>query len=86
MKNFLTTIWGSYVKVLIVALLSVFLVEIKAGMNIFELNMETLGTLAGSMLVAVIPILINWFDPNDSRYGVKKGAGDFPTEAADIKD
>ena len=81
MKSFLNTALGSYLKVFLTAIL----VELSLGDDLYTFDKEMLTKLVKIGFLATIPILINWLNPNDPRYGNKKSAGDFPVESKDIK-
>lgn len=66
MKNFLNTIAGSWLKVFAVAVLIKFS---DLGADLFALNLETLKHLLQAGFVATIPVIINYLNPNDTRYG-----------------
>jgi Na+/citrate or Na+/malate symporter len=63
MKNFLNTPYGSFLKVFIAAIL-VFI--IKSG-SIWGIDWKQ---LLDAATLAVIPVIINFFNPADTRYGV----------------
>ena len=68
MKN-LNTIFASWLKVFISAILGAYLIELQNGVNLFSWNMEMVETLLTVGVVSVLPIIINWLNPTDTRYG-----------------
>lgn len=64
MSNFLNTPVGSWVKVF----LATVLVLILNHGNIYDLNWKE---LANTAVMSAIPVLINYLNPNDPRYGNK---------------
>ena len=60
---FLTTMYGSFIKVFITAVL-VFIVKNK---GIEGLKIEQ---VINSGLVAILPVIINFINPEDQRYGI----------------
>ena len=66
--KFLNTIWGSWLKVFAVAVLVKFS---DLGGNIFALDAESLKHLANAGIIALIPVIINFLNPQDTRYGPK---------------
>ena len=64
MSNFLNTPIGSWVKVF----LATVLVLILNHGNIYDLNWKE---LANTAVMSAIPVLINYLNPNDPRYGNK---------------
>ena len=68
MKDFLNTPVGSWIKVFLSALLGFVLTNIMNGVDIFSMDWKSL--VAGA-LSSVLPVIINWLNPNDARYGKK---------------
>lgn len=68
MKNFLNTMAGSWLKVFAVAVLVKFM---DLGGDIFALNIDSLRHLVQAGVIAAIPVIINFLNPNDPRYGRK---------------
>lgn len=68
MKKFLNTATGSYLKVFTATILSLVLVNVTAGKDLFSINYKEI--LSGA-IVSFLPIIINWLNPNDPRYGNK---------------
>jgi len=60
--KFLNSIYGSSGKVFITAVLTM----IMAKSDIFAV---TLKEVISAGVIAVLPIVINWINPNDTRYG-----------------
>ena len=68
MKN-LNSIYASWLKVFVSAILGAYLIELQNGVNLFSWNLEMLESLLTVGVVSVIPIIINWLNPADPRYG-----------------
>ena len=66
MKNFLNTIAGSWLKVFLVAVLVKFS---DLGGDLFALDLVSLRHLLQAGVIATIPVIINYLNPNDTRYG-----------------
>ena len=60
--KFLNSIYGSYLKILITAILTMI---ISKG-DIFAI---TLNEVISAGVIAILPIIINWINPHDTRYG-----------------
>jgi len=70
-KHFLAnTPAGSWVKVFISAVLLQFMNGLIEGHPLFSWDKAMLEKLATAGLVALIPVIINFINPNDTRYGV----------------
>ena len=65
----LNTIYASWIKVLISAILGAYLIELQNGVNLFSWNLEMVESLLTVGVVSMIPIIINWLNPSDTRYG-----------------
>lgn len=68
-KHFLNTAFGSYLKVLITTILTLYLAM---GVSIFDMDLASIKILVGSAISSSLPILINALNPNDPRYGKSK--------------
>jgi hypothetical protein len=60
--KFLNSIYGSYVKVFLSAILTMIL----AKGDIYSI---TLKECISAGVISIIPIIINYLNPNDTRYG-----------------
>lgn len=60
--KFLNSIYGSWLKVALTAILTMII----AKGNIYEVTLEEVISAA---VVSVLPIIINWLNPHDPRYG-----------------
>lgn len=68
-EGFLNTFWGSWIKSLITIGLSLVIERLGAGISIFALDWVN---IANATIAGLIPSLINWLDPNNTRYGISK--------------
>lgn len=73
--KFLNTPTGSFFKVFVALMLGQWMYEYTQGHDIFQFNRELLKRLVGAGVAGTVPILINWLNPYDTRYG-RKGATD----------
>jgi hypothetical protein len=62
MMKFLNSIYGSWVKVFITAILTMI---ISKG-NIYLITLEE---CISAGIISILPIIINYLNPNDKRYG-----------------
>lgn len=62
--KFLNSIYGSWLKVTITAILTMII----AKGNIYEVSLEECISAA---VISILPIIVNWLNPHDSRYGNK---------------
>jgi hypothetical protein len=62
--KFLNTIYGSWLKVAITGILTMIITK---G-NIYKV---TLAECISAGVIAILPIVINWLNPHDPRYGKK---------------
>jgi len=74
----LNTLWASWLKVFLVAVLVKFL---DYGGDLFDVNLVTLRHLLQAGVVATIPVIINYLNPTDTRYGSHK---DMPDEKINL--
>jgi hypothetical protein len=68
MQKFLNTMLGSWLKMFVAIILYEFW---QMGADLFSLNAESLKALLQAGLVGLIPVIINWLNPKDERYGWK---------------
>ena len=62
--KFLNSIYGSWLKLVLTAILTMI---ISKG-NIYMITLEECISAA---VISILPIIINWLNPNDTRYGNK---------------
>jgi len=65
MMKFLNNIYGSYVKVFLSAVLTMII----AKGNIYLITLEE---CISAGVISILPIVINYLNPHDSRYGKQK--------------
>jgi len=63
--KFLNSIYGSWLKVALTAILTMI---ISKG-NIYEITLEE---VISAGVISILPIIVNWLNPNDTRYGTNK--------------
>jgi hypothetical protein len=67
MSKFFNSPAGSWLKAAIVAILSGILIKLQEGTDIWTIaSLKELATIAS---VSVIPVIINYLNPQDTRYG-----------------
>lgn len=64
MMKFLNSIWGSWLKVALTGILTMII----AKGNIYEIAMQDIISAA---VIAILPIIVNYLNPHDPRYGKK---------------
>lgn len=69
MKEFLNSAFGSWIKVFVAAILGLVLTNLLTGIDLFEMNWKS---LVSGAVASVLPIIINWLNPSDTRYGKGK--------------
>lgn len=62
MMKFLNTMYGSYIKVFLSAVLTMII----AKGNIYLITLEE---CISAGVISILPIIINYLNPNDKRYG-----------------
>jgi len=65
MMKFLNSIYGSYIKVFLSAILTMVI----AKGNIYLITLEE---CISAGVISILPIIINYLNPNDNRYGKQK--------------
>lgn len=68
----LNSIYASWFKVFVSAILGAYLVELENGTNLFTWNLDMVESLLKVGVVSTLPVIINYLNPNDPRYGVKE--------------
>jgi len=69
----LNTIYASWLKVFISAVLGAYLVELQNGTQLFDWSIDMVESLLAVGVASTLPIIINYLNPTDHRYGVKNG-------------
>ena len=65
----LNTIYASWLKVFASAVLGAYLIELQNGRQLFDWTFDMVESLLTVGVVSMIPIIINWLNPADPRYG-----------------
>jgi hypothetical protein len=65
MMKFLNSVYGSWVKVFISAILTMVIVK-------NDIYSVTLKECISAGIISILPIIINYLNPNDTRYGKQK--------------
>jgi len=67
--NKLNTIYASWLKVFISSVFGAYLIMLQEGTNLFSWDLAMVEKLLTAGVVSTLPIIINWLNPNDTRYG-----------------
>ena len=65
----LNTIYASWLKVFISSVFGAYLIMLQEGTNLFSWDLEMVEKLLTAGVVSTLPIIINWLNPADTRYG-----------------
>ena len=65
MMKFLNSIYGSWVKIFVSAILTMVIVK-------NDIYSVTLKECISAGIISILPIIINYLNPNDTRYGKQK--------------
>lgn len=79
MKKILTTPAGTFLKGFFSIILSLWLVELTNGHDLFTFDIVMVKKLVTAGIVANLPVLINWINPNYTAYGPNKETPQNPT-------
>jgi hypothetical protein len=69
MKQLLTTPFGTFLKGFISIILSLWLVELSSGHDLFSMDIIMVKKILTGAIVANLPVLINWVNPSYTQYG-----------------
>jgi hypothetical protein len=72
MKKLLATPLGTFIKGFASIVLTMWLTELSAGHDLFTMDYELAKKLMTAGLIANLPIIINWFNPEYKNYGKEK--------------
>lgn len=86
MNKFLNTAYGSWVKVFLTAVLTVYFAELSAGYDLFSMDILMMKKLSTAGVLSLLPIIINALNPLDKRYGKQPKIGNFPVDHKDLKE
>lgn len=67
--KFLNSVIGSWLKVFITALLTTYLMMLSEGHTLFSWDLAMVEKLLTAGIVSMLPVIINWLNPLDNRYG-----------------
>ena len=65
----LNSIYASWLKVFASAVLGAYLIELQNGINLFSWDLNMVEKLLTAGFVSTLPIIFNWLNPADPRYG-----------------
>lgn len=68
-KKFLNTAYGSYFKVFLSAVLTIYLADLTEGHDLFSMDIHMGKKLMTAGTVAVLPVILNALNSEDKRYG-----------------
>ena len=69
MQDFLNTAVGSWLKVFISSILTAWLLMLTNGQQLFSWDLQMIENLLTVGVVSTLPIVINYLNPKDTRYG-----------------
>ena len=69
MGNFFNSAVGSYVKAFLAVFLTLVLTQMSSGLSVLNLDW---GMVLNGALVSFLPVVINFLNPRDTRYGTNK--------------
>lgn len=69
MQDFLNTAVGSWLKVFISSILTAWLLMLTNGQQLFSWDLQMVENLLTVGVVSTLPIVINYLNPKDPRYG-----------------
>jgi hypothetical protein len=69
MQKFLTTPAGTFIKGFISIMLSLWLVELTNGHDLFSFDYTMIKKLLTAGIVANLPVIINYLNPSYTNYG-----------------
>lgn len=72
MRIFLTTPAGTFIKGFVSIILSLWLVELTNGHDLFSFDIAMVKKLLTAGIVANLPVIINWLNPQYLAYGPNK--------------
>lgn len=65
----LNSIYASWLKVFISSVFGAYLIMLQEGTNLFSWDLAMVEKLLTAGVVSTLPIIINWLNPADERYG-----------------
>jgi len=65
----LNTVYASWLKVFISSVFGAYLIMLQEGTNLFSWDLAMVEKLLTAGVVSTLPIIINWLNPSDTRYG-----------------
>jgi len=84
-SKFFNSMTGSYVKIFLSGIVVLISTDIAKGVDIFHFDIPRLKEILIAGLIPVLPILLNYLNKADNRYGKKEEPKDFPPENKDIQ-
>lgn len=72
MKKVMASPFGSFLKAFLATILTQYLIELQQGTDLFSMDILMVKKLITAGLVANIPVIINWLNPNYQGYGKKQ--------------
>lgn len=69
MNKILATPFGTFLKAFVATILTQYLIELQQGTDLFSWDVLMVKKLLTAGLVANLPVIINWFNPNYNQYG-----------------
>ena len=86
MNKFFSTAIGSYCKIFISGVLTLYMAEMSNGVDLFSFDWSMGKKLISAGVISVLPVIYNSLNPHDLRYGSKKTAIKPTPKSPKIKD
>jgi len=83
-KTIFDTLLGNFFKHFLTAVFTLYMAEISNGLDPFHFDVTILKKFWVAGIIAAMPTILNWMNPNDPRFG-KKGRATFKPENNKIK-
>lgn len=71
-KTIFDTLGGNFLKHFLTAVLTLYVAEITNGVDPFHIDATMLKKFWVAGIIASMPTILNWLNPNDPRFGKKK--------------
>jgi hypothetical protein len=86
MNKFFSTAIGSYCKIFISGVLTLYMAEMSNGVDLFSFDWAMGKKLISAGVISILPVIYNSLNPHDVRYGNKKTAIQPTPKSSKIKD
>ena len=69
LSKIMATPFGSFIKSFVATILTMWLVELQQGHELFTYDMVFIKKIITAAVVANLPVIINWLNPSYKNYG-----------------